>query len=204
MKQLILGGARSGKSRLAEEQAAHWAAQAPGREVVVVVTARSGPGDPNAPRDPEMAERIAQHRARRPADWQTVEAPVALATALRAADGPQRLLLVDCLTLWLTNLLLADLAPEVDLDTVRHLPLGDTFTRERTALLDTLPTLQAPVLLIGNEVGHGIVPLGALNRQFVDESGRLHQALAAQCERVDFVMAGCVLALKTAATGAPC
>jgi len=73
---------------------------------------------------------------------------------------------------------------------------GAHFVRERAALLATLPTLQADVLLIGNEVGHGIVPLGALNRWFVDENGRLHQALAAQCERVRFVMAGCTLALK--------
>lgn len=189
MNTLLIGGARSGKSALAERLAAEFAAQHPSHEVVVIATAHAG--------DEEMAARIAAHRAQRPAGWRTLEAPRALADALRAADAPHRCLLVDCLTLWLTNLLLADLPPEVDLGTVRHLPLGATFERERAALLAVLPTLQAAqVLLIGNEVGHGIVPLGALNRQFVDENGRLHQAVAAQCVQVRFVMAGCALPLK--------
>lgn len=194
MKTLLIGGARSGKSALAERLAAEFAAQlaAPGQptpEVVVIATAHAG--------DEEMAARITAHQAQRPAGWQTREAPLALADALRAADAPHRCLLVDCLTLWLTNLLLADLPPDVDLNTVRHLPLGATFSRERAALLAVLPTLRAArVLLIGNEVGHGIVPMGALNRLFVDENGRLHQAVAAQCEQVRFVMAGCALALK--------
>ena len=185
---LILGGARSGKSAWAERQASAWAAEAPGREVVVIATGEA--------RDEEMRARIAAHQAQRPAGWQTVEAPLALTEALAAADGPQRLLLVDCLTLWLTNLLLADLPPELDLDSVRALQPGPRWQAGRAALLAVLPRLQAPVLLIGNEVGHGIVPLGAVNRLFVDESGRLHQALAAQCARVRFVMAGCVLPLK--------
>lgn len=186
---LILGGARSGKSALAEDWAMQWqaAADAP-REVVVVATARG--------QDPEMQARIAQHRARRPAGWRTVEASGDLAATLSREDGPGRMLLVDCLTLWLTHALLADVAADVDLDTVRALEPGATWGREREALLRTLPGLKSPVLMIGNEVGHGIVPLGALNRLFVDENGRLHQALARQCERVRFVMAGCVLPLK--------
>lgn len=183
---LILGGARSGKSAWAERQAAEWAAADAGRAVVVIATGEA--------RDEEMAARIALHRAQRPAGWQTVEAPLALAEALAAADGPQRLLLVDCLTLWLTNLLLADLPAE--LDSVRALQPGPRWQAGRAALLATLPRLQARVLMIGNEVGHGIVPLGAVNRLFVDESGRLHQALAVQCAQVRFVMAGCVLPLK--------
>jgi adenosylcobinamide kinase / adenosylcobinamide-phosphate guanylyltransferase len=188
---LILGGARSGKSGLAEDWAARWRAEATAdapREVVVVATARG--------QDPEMQARIAQHRARRPAGWRTVEAPSDLAGTLAREDHPQRLLLVDCLTLWLTNALLADVPGDVDLDTVRALEPGATWQAEREALLRTLPGLRSPVLMIGNEVGHGIVPLGALNRLFVDENGRLHQALAAQCDRVRFVMAGCVLPLK--------
>ena len=183
MKTLLIGGARSGKSALAEQ----WAA-AHGGPVTVLVTAHAGDG--------EMAARIAAHRAQRPAHWHTVEAPTGLAAALQAADGPGRVLLLDCLTLWLSNALLADLPPDVDLDTVRHLPAGPCWAAERAALLAVLPTLQAELLLIGNEVGHGIVPLGALNRLFVDENGRLHQALAAHCDRVRFVMAGCAMPLK--------
>jgi adenosylcobinamide kinase/adenosylcobinamide-phosphate guanylyltransferase len=183
MRTLLIGGARSGKSARAERLAAEH-----GGPVTVIATAHAG--------DAEMAARIATHQARRPAAWRTVEAPRALAAALRAADAPGAVLLVDCLTLWLSNLLLADLPPDLDLDTVRDLRPGATFDAERAALLDTLPGLRAELLLIGNEVGHGIVPLGALNRLFVDENGRLHQALAAHCERVRFVMAGCELPLK--------
>jgi adenosylcobinamide kinase / adenosylcobinamide-phosphate guanylyltransferase len=183
MKTLLIGGARSGKSALAESLAA-----ASGREVVVIATAQA--------HDVEMQARIAAHRARRPAAWSTREAPLALADTLRQVDAPDRLLLVDCLTLWLSNLLLADLPADTDLSTVQVLAPGPCFERERAALLSLLPRLQAELILIGNEVGHGIVPLGALNRLFVDESGRLHQALAAQCQQVRFVMAGCTLALK--------
>ncbi|MBQ0959339.1 bifunctional adenosylcobinamide kinase/adenosylcobinamide-phosphate guanylyltransferase [Ideonella sp. 4Y11] len=168
MKTLILGGARSGKSRLAEQLA-----QGSGRAVTVIATAQA--------LDDEMAARISAHRAARPAHWRCIEEPLALAAALQAADAPGALLLVDCLTLWLSNLLQA----------------GDERCMvERAALLETLPMLQAELLLVGNEVGHGIVPLGALNRRFVDENGWLHQALAERCDAVRFVMAGCVLPLK--------
>ena len=169
MRTLILGGARSGKSVLAERLAGAGRA-----EVVYIATAR--------PSDAEMAERIAHHRARRTSAWTLVEEPLALADALHkhAADG--RVLLVDCLTLWLSNLL-------------GHAD-PTCFERERAALLRVLPTCPGDVEMVGNEVGMGIVPLGELSRRFVDESGRLHQALAAQCERVVFVTAGLPLALK--------
>lgn len=169
MRTLILGGARSGKSALAERIAA-----ASGLAVSCLATARPG--------DAEMAERIAHHQARRPASWALVEEPLALADALRRHADARRLLLVDCLTLWLSNLL-GDADP-------------DRFARERAALLDTLPALPGDIVLVGNEVGTGIVPLGELNRRFVDEAGRLHQALAASCERVIFVAAGLPLSLK--------
>jgi adenosylcobinamide kinase / adenosylcobinamide-phosphate guanylyltransferase len=177
-KTLVIGGARSGKSAWAERQAA--AAQCP---VTVVVTGQALDG--------EMAERIALHRAQRPAHWRTVEAPLALAGALQREARSDGLLVVDCLTLWLTNLLLAE---GFD-DTAVWRPSA-TYRREVDALLDGLPALPGQVLLIGNEVGHGIVPMGALNRVFVDENGRLHQALAQRCDAVRFVMAGCVLPLK--------
>jgi adenosylcobinamide kinase / adenosylcobinamide-phosphate guanylyltransferase len=171
MPTLILGGARSGKSALAERLAS-----ASGREVVYVATAQAG--------DEEMARRIAHHRARRPASWHSVEEPLALAAALQAHARADRCLLVDCLTLWLSNLL-ADAEPE-------------RFERERAALLAVLPALPGEIVLVSNEVGLGIVPLGELTRRFVDEAGRLHQALAASCERVLFVAAGLPLALKGA------
>lgn len=168
MRTLILGGARSGKSALAERLAAAHA------DVVYLATAQ--------PLDGEMNARIVHHRARRPAHWGCVEEPVALAAALRAHAAPDRCLLVDCLTLWLSNLL--GHADE------------DVFERERSALLSTLPELSGSVLLVSNEVGLGVVPMGELSRRFVDEAGRLHQALGEVCERVAFVAAGLPLVLK--------
>lgn len=169
MRSLILGGARSGKSALAERIALQSA-----REVVYIATAQA--------LDDEMAQRIDHHRARRPAHWHCVEEPLALAGALHAHASDERLLLVDCLTLWLGNLLGAA-------DTTR-------FARERDALLAALPVLPGQIVLVSNEVGLGVVPMGELTRRFVDEAGRLHQSLAACCERVAFVAAGLPLALK--------
>lgn len=169
MRTLILGGARSGKSALAERLAAEL-----GHEVVYIATAQA--------HDAEMAARIAHHRAQRPAHWLSVEEPLALADVLRAQARPGRCVLVDCLTLWLSNLL-------GDADASR-------FESERTALLDIFPSLTGQVLLVSNEVGLGVVPMGELTRRFVDEAGRLHQALASQCERVVLVAAGMPLVLK--------
>ena len=167
---LILGGVRSGKSRLAERLA-----HDSGRDVVYVATAQ-------AQDDAGLRERIETHRVRRPAAWRTVEAPLHLADALREHDAPHRCLLVDCLTLWLTNLLcLEDDA---------------TLAREREALVGTLAGLRADVVLVANETGLGIVPLGELTRRFIDEAGVLHQRLAAQCDRVMLTVAGLPLTLK--------
>ena len=174
MRTLILGGARSGKSALAERLAAD-----SGREVVYVATAQA--------HDDEMHERISHHRARRPTHWCSVEEPLALADALRLHARADRCLLVDCLTLWLCNLLIA--------------PQPARFERERDALLELLPGLPGDLLLVSNEVGLGIVPMGVLSRRFVDEAGRLHQAIATQCERVLFVTAGLPIALKGALDG---
>lgn len=171
MKELILGGARSGKSSFAERQALD-----SGCEVIYVATAGIGDG--------EMAERIAHHRARRPAQWRTVEEPIALADALAANAAAGRCLLVDCLTLWLTNLLTS--------------PDPQDFARERAALLARLPSLPGRIVLVSNEVGMGVVPLGELSRRFVDEAGWLHQALASCCDRVTFVAAGIPLVMKGA------
>lgn len=168
MRSLILGGARSGKSALAERLALQ-----SGHEVVYIATARAG--------DAEMAARIAHHRARRPSHWMSVEEPSALALAMTTHARDDRLLLVDCLTLWLSNLLIE----------------GDArFDDERDAMLSALPQLPGEIVLVSNEVGLGIVPMGELSRRFVDEAGRLHQSLAMRCERVIFVAAGLPLALK--------
>ena len=169
MRTLILGGARSGKSALAERLA-----RESGKEVIYIATAQA--------HDAEMAARIPHHRSRRPAHWNSVEEPLALADALRACARPGRCVLVDCLTLWLSNLL-------GDVDDTR-------FEHERAALLDALPALPGELLLVSNEVGLGVVPMGELTRRFVDEAGRLHQAIAGHCERVLFVAAGLPLPLK--------
>jgi adenosylcobinamide kinase / adenosylcobinamide-phosphate guanylyltransferase len=178
-KHLIVGGARSGKSRYGQQLA-----EASGKPVVFVAT-----GDAS---DAEMAARIAKHQAERPADWRLVEVGQDLAGALREHASPLHCLLVDCLTLWLGNLL-ADthLLPEPP--DARQLP---AFVRERQALLDVLPGLPGDVIFISNEVGLGIVPLGATTRLFRDEAGRLNQDLAALCDAVSFVAAGLPLALK--------
>lgn len=162
MRILILGGARSGKSRLAETLA-----RQSGLGVVYLATGWAG--------DEEMAGRIARHRAARPAGWLTVEEPLALASALRTHAAGGGFVLVDCLTLWLSNLLAVG---------------EERFRQERADLLDTLPGLPGTVCLVGNEVGQGVVPANPLARRFVDEAGWLHQDLAGLCGRVAWVAAG--------------
>ncbi len=171
MIDLILGGARSGKSRLAEQRA-----HASGQQVVYIATAQHLDG--------EMAERIQHHQSRRPHQWTTVEEPVALAQALQTLDAPNRLILVDCLTLWVSNLLCLD--------------NGNHFAEHKAALLTCLPGLQSDLILVSNETGRGIVPMGDLTRRFVDESGWLHQDLAQLADRVTLVVAGLPHQLKPA------
>ena len=168
MRILILGGARSGKSRYAERLALE-----SGKETVYIATGWAG--------DEEMSARIDRHREQRPQAWLTVEEPCALAKALQTHAAVNRCLIVDCLTLWLANLL----------------EQGDgRFQQERGALLDTLPNLPGTLCLVSNEVGLGIVPINPLARRFVDEAGWLHQDLAQLCERVVWVTAGLPQILK--------
>jgi adenosylcobinamide kinase/adenosylcobinamide-phosphate guanylyltransferase len=169
MLQLILGGARSGKSRFAEQLATDSQL-----DVVYIATSQ--------PVDGELNRRVALHRQRRPEHWGLVEEPLALADVLRAQARADRCLLVDCLTLWLTNLLMLDDEERLDF--------------ERQALLDLLPALPGEIIFVSNETGLGVVPLGELTRRFVDEAGLLHQALAARCERVVLTVAGLPLLLK--------
>lgn len=166
MIHLVLGGARSGKSRHAEALAA---SLAPRR--VYLATAQAG--------DDEMARRIQQHRADRSADWQTIEEPVDLAGALTRVDAADSVVLIDCLTLWLSNCLTAD-----------------NWPAQRDAFIAALPRLEANIVMVSNEVGSGIVPLGELSRVFVDESGRLHQEMAVLCETATLLVAGLPLTLK--------
>lgn len=179
MKELLIGGARSGKTRLAQQRA-----QESGLPVTVIVTGQ--------PSDPEMALRIARHQADRPQAWQVVEAPVRLSEALQAHAQPGRFVIVDCLTLWLGRLLADAYTLAEPLDAT-HLPV---FQRERRALLETLPQLGADIVLVSNEVGLGIVPLAAETRLFRDEAGRLNQDVAGACDAVTLVAAGLPLALK--------
>lgn len=163
---LILGGARSGKSRHAEQiieaLPAPW---------TYLATAQAW--------DEEMRQRIAAHRARRSQDWLTVDAPLALPEAI-AANPAGRPILVDCLTLWLTNLMLAE----------------QDCAAACEALLRACAACDSPVVLVGSEVGLGIVPENALARRFRDEAGRLHQRLAAQADRVVFMVAGLPMQVK--------
>jgi len=163
---LVTGGARSGKSAEAERRAAVF----PG-EPIYIATAEAG--------DAEMAARIARHRARRGPGWRTVEAPLALGAALAASDGagPR---LVDCLTLWLTNVMLA----------------GRDWEVEAEALAAVLAAQASPVVLVTNEVGGGIVPEHALARAFRDAAGLMNQRIAAVADEVVLTVSGLPLVLK--------
>ncbi|MBP5115575.1 bifunctional adenosylcobinamide kinase/adenosylcobinamide-phosphate guanylyltransferase [Pseudomonas protegens] len=169
MLQLILGGARSGKSRLAEKLAGDSALA-----VTYIATSQ--------PLDGEMNQRIAHHRERRPDHWGLIEEPLELARVLQESAGEGRCLLVDCLTLWLTNLLMLE-DPE-------------RLAAEREALLQCVASLPGEIIFVSNETGMGVVPLGELTRRYVDEAGWLHQALAERCQRVVLTVAGLPLTLK--------
>lgn len=181
-RTLVFGGARSGKSSYAEQLAT-----SSGKEVVYIATAAAG--------DEEMSARIACHRAQRPPHWSTIEEPIALAAVLEAWRAPQRLVLVDCLTLWVANLMFSDGKQHPDVGTI---DLPALFHRERAALLAELANARGDVVMVSNEVGMGIVPWGAVSRSYVDEAGRLNQAVAAACDRVALVAAGLPLILKGA------
>jgi adenosylcobinamide kinase/adenosylcobinamide-phosphate guanylyltransferase len=169
---LVLGGARSGKSRIAEGLA--YDAAGPGGALVYVATAE--------PLDGEMRARIATHRARRGDGWRTIDAPLAVAAAIEAEARPGAAVLVDCLTLWLSNLM--------------H--LGRDVDAETAGLVAALAAARGPVVLVANEVGLGIVPENALARAFRDHAGRVNQAVAAAAGRAILVAAGLPLTLKGA------
>jgi adenosylcobinamide kinase/adenosylcobinamide-phosphate guanylyltransferase len=177
---LILGGARSGKSRLAENIAKQ--AELEGFTVCYLATAQA--------HDEEMSQRISQHQAERPAHWLLLESPLCLAEALKQALQNSDCVLVDCLTLWLSNCLCHQ--------------EREFYTQQKALFIEFLNAFinddksykSQKLIFVSNEVGHGIVPMGELSRQFVDQAGWLHQELAELANQVDFVMAGLPLTLK--------
>ena len=184
VRTLVLGGARSGKSSYAEQLAS--ATQC---EVIYIATASAVTNSA----DSEMQMRIALHKAQRPAHWQTVEQPLMLGAAIAEWSAPERVLLIDCLTVWLSNLLFSE---EKNYPEIGKIIPPELFHQERAAFLQALADAKGDVILVSNEVGMGIVPQGAISRWFVDEAGRLNQAVAAACERAIFMAAGLPLILK--------
>ncbi len=185
---LVLGGARSGKSHFAEQLATDHAALTRG-PVTYIATARHDA----EPADEEMELRIALHRARRPADWTLVEEPIHLADALYAHARHDGCILVDCATLWLNNLIFGDQREYPEHGVITPPP---AFTEEIDALMTALPMLPGHVILVSNEIGFGVVPMGAITRFYVDELGRLNQKLAAAADRVRLLVAGIPVSIK--------
>jgi len=168
VRQLILGGARSGKSKLAQQRAIDTALP-----VMYIATADAG--------DVEMEARIALHKADRPEEWELREEALELPALLSDLSGKGYTVLVDCLTLWLTNLLLKDLT---------------LMQAEMKHLVEVVNNFDGQLILVSNEVGWGIIPMGELSRQFQDNTGRLHQDLAAIVERVSLSVAGIAIEIK--------
>jgi len=167
--ELVIGGARSGKSRYAENTAI-----GSGKPVIYIATSEV--------RDNEMAARVATHKAQRPSHWLVIEEPLKLAQVLKENSREDNCILVDCLTLWLSNCLFTE--------------SDNIWADYKKALLDVLVELPGQVILVTNEVGCGIIPMGEMTRQYVDQAGLLHQDIAAQVNKVTLVTAGLPLSLK--------
>jgi adenosylcobinamide kinase/adenosylcobinamide-phosphate guanylyltransferase len=182
--ELILGGQKSGKSRRAEQLAQQWLAQSAGHRAVLVATAR--------PWDDEMRERIRRHRqdrAERVPGMAAVEEPIQLAQAIAQHSAAGTLVVVDCLTLWLTNLLMP--APGLELEAP-----AQAAPEQAALLVKAIASAPGPVVLVGNEIGLGVIPLGRETRAFVDALGQLNQQVAGACARVTLMAAGLPLTLK--------
>jgi adenosylcobinamide kinase / adenosylcobinamide-phosphate guanylyltransferase len=189
--ELILGGQKSGKSRRAELLARQWLAQNPDHRAVLIATAQ--------PWDDEMRQRIARHqadRAERVPGMVTVEEPLALAEAIARHSQPNTLVVVDCLTLWLTNLLMP---AESTQNSEEKRPLASMDIARTASLLIAIEQAKGPVVIVGNEIGLGVIPMGREVRVFVDALGRLNQDVAATCQRVTLMAAGLPLTLKDSA-----
>ncbi len=169
MKTLLLGGVKSGKSKLAESMAIE-----SGEAVTLIVTACA--------KDAEMQARIEHHKRSRPAYWQVIEEPLSLADALLQPLQSDNYIIIDCLTMWVTNLLL-------------HKD-NNIFVKETSAFIDIVSRTSRSVTMISNETSMGIIPMGELTRRFCDETGLLHQTLASECDNVILTIAGLPMALK--------
>ncbi|EWS56366.1 MULTISPECIES: bifunctional adenosylcobinamide kinase/adenosylcobinamide-phosphate guanylyltransferase [unclassified Methylibium] len=181
MHELILGGGKSGKSRCAELRAKDWL-QVSGQRALLIATATPG--------DDEMRERIARHREQRALhvpDLQTLEVSDDLPAALREWCAPQRLVIVDCLTVWLTQRLMPMVGPRLD---------EPTWLQQQADLCDALRNAMGPVVLVSNEIGMGVAPLGSEVRRYLDALGTLHQLVATFCERVTLMVAGIEMKVK--------
>jgi len=191
-RQLILGGQKSGKSRRAEQLAATWLAAGAGRHAVFIATAQ--------PWDAEMRERIARHqrdRAERVPGMRTVEESLRLAETIAQHSQPDTLVVVDCLTLWLTRLLMP---MEPVLGPSPSLAFDGTYADNAiTMLLNAVQHARGPIILVGNEIGLGVIPMGQEVRAFVDALGQLNQRMASVCDRVTLMVAGLPLTLKAPA-----
>ncbi len=173
MIELVLGGAKCGKTRYAEQQAA-----ASGKQVIYIATAEAG--------DIEMTDKIRNHQQDRPKHWKTIEEPIKLAETIQNFSNENSCLLVDCLTLWLSNILFSKQG-ELQLD---------VFKRESNALLQTLASFTGQLIMVTNELGLGVIASNKMTRRFVDEAGLLHQKIATVSQRVVFITAGLPHRLK--------
>lgn len=181
MKRLILGGVKSGKSRYAEQQAELVMANNSASSICLLATAQA--------LDEEMAARIERHKADRPDHWCVIEEPLELAKVLEERAGEDIVLVVDCLTLWVTNLLMLEDKTRVQLELDRF--------------VEAVSLTNVELILVSNETNMGIMPLGDLSRKYCDVAGLLHQSLASLCDQVDLVVAGLPLSLKPNANNKP-
>ncbi|GKT01080.1 bifunctional adenosylcobinamide kinase/adenosylcobinamide-phosphate guanylyltransferase [Acidovorax sp. SUPP3434] len=190
--ELILGGQKSGKSRRAELLARQWLADSPTHRALLIATGQ--------PWDDEMRERIARHqrdRAERVPGLRTLEEPLDLARAIARHGSADTLIVVDCLTLWLTNWLMPAPAPApVSEGTEPNQPPAHDWLGQCAMFLGAIHQAPGPVVLVGNEIGLGVIPMGREVRAFVDALGSLNQRVAEACQRVTLVAAGLPLTLK--------
>lgn len=192
--ELILGGQKSGKSRRAEILARDWLLQSPAHKAVLIATAQ--------PWDEEMRQRIARHkqdRAERVPGLATLEEPLQLAQTISRLSRPDTLLIVDCLTLWLTNLLMpADIGDaEKELsNTPKYKPLAGDYIEYSAMLSIAISKSNSPIIVVSNEIGLGVIPMGRDVRAFVDALGKLNQDIAQVCDKVTLMAAGLPLSLK--------
>lgn len=209
MRELITGGQRSGKSARAERLAGQWLAQAPKHRAVFVATAQA--------HDADMAKRIARHQADRAVrlpSMLTIEEPLRLAQAIQLHSKPDTMVVVDCLTLWLTNLLMPYVAPSaqlsqpmppqakashIDTNSKKNGQFSDVDIEYLAMFLGVIRESPGPLVFVSNEIGLGVVPMGAQVRHYVDTLGRLNQDVARVCDRVTLMAAGLPLLLKPSA-----